>query len=228
MSIHVICRGCRTIYEVEEKFAGRSSPCPKCKTIIHIPDAKEAPPLRGPVIIGDEGKGFRGEHRVKPIPRAKGKWNPLRLCSIAGAAIIIVLLAWLGGNAGLFEYAIIYVLGLIVVSPLLTWAAYAFLQDEELEPYRGAELLLRCGICAVVYMLLWGCLAYLFSLDLIAGEFAAWNWLFVAPPLLAFGAAAAHYIFDFEPGNSFFHYCFYVLTTIVLWRIAGHDWIWNL
>ena len=31
MAIKVLCPGCRTLFTVSDKFAGRTGPCPKCK-----------------------------------------------------------------------------------------------------------------------------------------------------------------------------------------------------
>jgi hypothetical protein len=227
MPFRVICHGCRTIFEVQEKDAGRSGPCPKCKTIITIPDADQAIPADAPVIIGDRG-GFRGEELVKPIARKAGKLTPLGISLIAGAAIGILLATWIGGRVGLFKSFIPCALGLILISPLLVLAAYLLLRDEELEPYQGKEFYVRAGICGAVYALLWGAFAYLNTLGFLGGEFVAWNWIVAVPPLVVLGALAAHATLDLDLGNSFFHYCFYVLITIFLQWLSGNGWIWNL
>ena len=39
MPIPVICPGCKASFRVSDKFAGKTGPCPKCKTTIKIPEA---------------------------------------------------------------------------------------------------------------------------------------------------------------------------------------------
>ena len=46
-------------------------------------------------------------------------------------------------------------IGLLLVSPVLVVAAYTFLRDDELEPYRGLPLLIRSAACAAAYAVLW-------------------------------------------------------------------------
>ncbi len=37
MPINVICPGCHARFKVGDQFAGKTGPCPKCKTQIPIP-----------------------------------------------------------------------------------------------------------------------------------------------------------------------------------------------
>ena len=115
-------------------------------------------------------------------------------------------------------------LGLLVVSPLLVIAPYTFLRDDELEPYRGKVLYIRTGLCALAYVFLWAIFGYVSGL-LSPDE--PWNWIYVVPPFLAIGALAPLATLDLDFGSGFFHYCFYLLATILLRWIAGMGWVWG-
>ena len=102
-------------------------------------------------------------------------------------------------------------LGALILSPVLAFAGYTFLRNDNLEPYRGRELLVRAAICGTVYAALWGAYA------LVPVEFKAdmW-WLYISPPFLFIVALAAFACFDLDLGTGFLHYSFYVLLTAML------------
>ena len=41
MPIRVTCSSCHARFNVSDQFAGKEGPCPKCKTMIKIPDKEE-------------------------------------------------------------------------------------------------------------------------------------------------------------------------------------------
>ena len=117
--------------------------------------------------------------------------------------------------------------GLLLVSPALAAVAYTFLRDDELEPHRGTEFLIRATICGVVYIILWAVFPYVKTVsDPVTGMVPLY-WAMLVPPFLIVGAMAGKFSFDLETANGFFHYAFYVALTMVLGWIAGLPWPWQ-
>jgi hypothetical protein len=229
MSILVICPGCKKQFQVSEQFAGKSGPCPQCKTVIKIPKKEEQVVVHTPEQFGSGGRGAGGKLALKPIARLEGRLRGRTMALIAAAAVLVWAVAWLGGRQGLFDTLVKSAIGLLLISPALTIGGYQFLNSsEELERYRGKKLYLRAGICALAYVLLWG--LFLFVLRYVSepirdGEI--WVWLFVAPPFFVVGSLAALSTLDLDFGTAFFHYAFYVLATMLLRSAAGMPNVWS-
>ena len=66
MPIAVICPGCKTNFRVNEKFAGQKGPCPKCKTIVVIPQIEEVK-IHAPEEFESGGKDSKGRPSAKPL-----------------------------------------------------------------------------------------------------------------------------------------------------------------
>ena len=227
MSILVVCPGCRKSFNVSEKFAGQTGACPQCKAKITVPTKAQEVKVHTPEAFASGGKTTAGQLATKPIARNVTKWEPVKAAIIAGASLVVLLIAWIGGKTGLFASPIMGGCALLLVSPPLVIAAYTFLRDDELEPYRGKELYVRTGICSLAYATLWGAFTYVTSPDLGLPVEELSTWVFLAPPLLLIGALAAHASLDLEYGNGFFHYCFYLLVTVLLRAAAGVGWAWQ-
>jgi hypothetical protein len=227
MKILVVCPGCRKRFEVNEKFAGKTGPCPKCKTVIKVPDQSEQVVIHAPEEFEKGGRGQSGQLVLKPISRVETKFKPLVAAAIVAGAGLASLAAWFGGQQKLFENPWITAGTLLVLSPALVVAAYSFLRDDELEPYRGKELWLRAAICGGVYAALWGIFGYAVQRNAINPDFL-WSWAIVVPPFVAVGAMAAAFSLDLDFGNATFHYLFYLLVTIFLRWAAGWGWVWNI
>ncbi|MHC4400285.1 MAG: zinc ribbon domain-containing protein [Planctomycetota bacterium] len=234
MSILVVCPGCKKRFTVSEKFAGRTGPCPSCKTTIKIPEKTgevEVDDPRGP---GTAGKRAADIH-VQPILRPEATWNPVLAAIIGGASLVVLIGTWILGRADAFVggatlpllgVGLMPVIGLLLISPPLVIAGYSFLQnDEDLAPYRGKELYLRAGICSLAYIVLWGAYAYAVSHEWV-GEL--WTWLYVAPPIFLAGGFIAFASLDLEYGLGFFHYSFYAFVTGLLRWVAGMGWVWDI
>ena len=227
MSIFVVCPGCRKRFNVSDQFAGKTGPCPKCKTTIRVPEKSEEVQVHAPTKFGEGGRSVTGELLTKPIERKVVSLNPVVGVAIVGAALVVLAVTWVIGRAGLFEGNLVASgIGLLLISPPLVVAGYTFLRSEdELEPYRGLVLYIRAGICSLAYIGLW----WLF--DRVAGQALTgelWNWFFVAPPFFFVGALIALACLELDFGSAFFHYCFYVLLTIVLRWAAGAGWVWQI
>ena len=224
MSILVVCPKCHTRFKVSDKFAGKSGACPKCKGTIRVPTKEEEVQVHTPTEFAGGGRGATGKLALKPIARQETRLHPVAATAVVAAVFAVFITAWIAGGVfrdSLFARAV----GLLLVSPPLVIAGYAFLRDDdELEPYRGKALCLRAGFCTVAYAVLWGVLGYVSSYLL---DVEVWNWLIVAPPLLIAGAFAAFACFDLEFGAGFFHYAFYVLVTMLLRWTIGMGWVWQ-
>lgn len=226
MSILVVCPGCRKSFQVSDKFAGKSGPCPNCKHILHVPKLSEQVQIHEPEEFASGGRNTEGKLDLKPIERMETKLQPVTVVLIAAGTLLTLFVAWAGGRAGLFDHLWATILGLLVVSPPLVVGAYSVLRNDELEPYRGKPLYLRAAICSAAYMVLWGFFSLLAARGILSGE--PWVWLFVAPPIFAMGALAALATLDLPFGDGVFHYAFYVLVTMLLRWAAGMKWIWDL
>ena len=230
MSILVICPGCKKQFQVSEQFAGKSGPCPQCKTVIKIPTKEEQVVVHTPEQFGSGGRGASGKLALKPIARLDTRLRGRTLALIAAAAVLVVAVAWIGGQKGLFvNHPAVAVLGLLLISPALAIGGYQVLNSsEELERYRGKKLYLRAGICALAYVVLWG--LFLFVLGYVSepirdGEI--WVWFFVAPPFFVVGSLVALATLDFDFGTGFLHYTFYVLVIMLLRWAAGMSSVWS-
>ncbi|MGA2621802.1 MAG: hypothetical protein ABSF26_29730 [Thermoguttaceae bacterium] len=225
MSILVVCPGCKKSFQVHDKFAGKSGPCPKCKATIRVPAKAEEVKVHGGEDFATGGRSVEGKLVLKPIGRTQVQIRPLVAGAFAAAAAVVVGLAWADRWVGLLQSLPLRALGLLVISPVLVLAAYTFLRDDELEPYRGRELYLRIAACAAVYLILWAGLGYVrpyLSPDEI------WQWVIVVAPLEGIGTMAACLALDLEPGNGCCHYTFYLLTTVLLGWIGGLGWVWAI
>jgi len=225
MAITVTCTGCHKRFQVSDQFAGRSGPCPKCKTVIRVPTKDEEIKIQEPEAAPP---GTRGAPAPKPILREEAKMTPVGIAVIAASALVTLIVTAVLGRTEFFVDGVLVksTIGLLLVSPPLVIAGYSFLRDDEdLSPYRGKALYLRAAICSVIYILLWGVYAYL-SGRVMTGEL--WTWVYVAPPFFVAGAAAALATLDLDFGSGFFHYSFYLFATVLLRWLAGLGWVWQI
>ena len=182
MPIIVVCTECRKSFRVSDKFAGKSGPCPNCKTVLRVPMKSEEVTIHAPAAFAEGGRTKTGKLITKPIARTMLKLSPVAAVAIGGSALLILVVAWAGGALRLFQSPLVSAAGLLAVSLPLVVAAYSFVRDNELEPYRGTALYLRAAICGACYTLLWGVFWLLASptFGYVSGDL--WNWLIVVPP----------------------------------------------
>jgi hypothetical protein len=228
MAISITCPGCKKTFSVDDKFAGKTGLCPKCKTKITIPAKQEEVKIHAPDEFAGGGKSVTGKLLLKPIARQETRIKPVMALAIGGG--VVAAIAWalavrfVPAEQEMLRYALSRT-GLLVVSPLLAITAYTFLRDADLEPYRGLQLYIRAGICGLVYMFLWGGFIYvkLQMADAITGPI----WFVVIPPFFIVGGMAGKFSLDLETTNGFFHYAFYVAVTMLLGLIAGLGMAWQ-
>jgi len=227
MSILVSCPGCKKSFNVDDKFAGKSGPCPHCKAKITVPQKQPEVKVHAPEEFVSGGKSVSGKLLLKPIAREPTRIKPLVLAAIGGGAVAAIVLALVirkfapTGEATRSAFDIQHILcgiGLLLIAPPLAVAAYGFLRDDELEPYRGRQLYIRAAICGLIYAVLWGGFAYVKNL---LGPIDLPYWFLLAPPFLIVGGMAGKFSLDLETANGFFHYAFFLAVTFVLGLIAG-------
>ena len=226
MPISVVCPGCKARFTVSEKFAGKQGPCPKCKKVITVPDAPaEEVQIHVPEAFSSGGKDSKGRPVLKPIARQQTKLTPVLITIIVGSIVLTLGLAFLMRLAPADSKMIIAAVGLAIVSPALAFAAYTFLRDDELEPYRGRALLLRVALCGFGYALLWAAYWPLPAFGIISGEI--WQWVFVIPVFVAAGAGISFATLDLDFGSAAMHYCFFLVVTIALRFAIGMPALWD-
>jgi predicted Zn finger-like uncharacterized protein len=223
MPISVVCPGCKARFNVSDKFAGMKGACPKCKATITVPvPSNEEVKIHVPDQFASAGKDTKGRSLSKPIARVETKVKPVVAVGIAGAVLVTFVVAIL--LQGIDNKLPLLVVGLALISAPLAYAPYTFLRDQELEPYRGRELVVRVALCGLAYALLWAAYWPLPAYGIQSGE--AWQWVFIAPVFISIGAAAAWATLDLDFGSAAMHYCFYVLVCLALRFALGMPPLW--
>jgi hypothetical protein len=214
MPIPVICPGCKTSFRVSEKFAGKTGPCPKCKSQIKIPAAGPEIKVHAPA---PEVKDSKGRSVTAPLPRFEEVMSTRTMVLIGAAVLAVPVVAWFASRALADSKHLLAAAGLAVVSLPLVVAGYKVLRDEEAEPHQGRTLYMRSAICAAIYAVLWG--VFYFVPPEWVEDYP--NWFFIVPPFLLAGATTAFASLDLDFGSGFFHYCFYLAATVFLAWIIG-------
>src|SRR5271166_5243420 len=123
MAILVVCPGCKKSFNVDDKFAGKTGPCPKCKTKITIPQKQAEVKIHAPDEFSGGGKGRTGKLLLKPIVREKTRIKPVMAAIVggvlAGAIILACVLRWgVAPDAATLQY-LLGGAGLLLASPAL-------------------------------------------------------------------------------------------------------------
>ena len=216
MPILVVCTNCRTRFQVSEKFAGKQGPCPKCKALITVPAAGEEVKVHAPAEFESGGKDAKGRPVLKPIEREETKVKPAVVAAIVAGVIGVFVGAYVLGQADEPPHTAILAVGLALVAPPVVLGAYTVLRDQELEAYRGMELLVRVAICSAVYALMWGAFPFLY--DRIEDNVL---WIPYIAVFVIIGTLTSMYSLDLDTGSAVFHYGFFLVTTILLRMIIG-------
>ena len=224
MPIQITCHGCHSRFKVSEKFAGKTGPCPKCKTQIRVPTKSEEVVVHTPEEFGP--KNTEGQAVLKPIERAETNITPLAIVVVCGSVVLVLVVAFLLGRTfdtdeGAQLPVFVLSLGAVVLAPPLVLGGYSFLRDDGLEPYRGPSLAVRVLLCAAVYAMLWGVYAYLRAALLGDSSPEIWQMVFAIPALVAAGAFASFASLDLDYTSACFHYGLYLLVTVLLRLVMG-------
>ena len=215
MPIQVTCAKCLTRFSVNDKFAGKKGPCPKCKAEITIPKLEEQVVVHAP----DDGpKDSKGVSVLKPIKRTETdvtrKGLIITAVAILGAILLAVAMRFNGGTP-----IPVRIVVAIFLAPPLVWAGYTITRDSELEPYRGQELWSRVGIVGGILAASWLIYVYLmpYVLDLeAANEMGLMGSGIALCVMLGLGATAAMMAFELEFLGGLLIAGIYIAPTLLL------------
>ncbi len=229
MPIPVTCPSCHTRFQVGDQHAGKTGPCPKCKNPIKIPEKGDEVVIHAPELEAG-AKDATGKNVLKPIKRKETKFSLNITLVTVGIVILSIGIAWVLGRSDLGDNQI-WVLagGAILLGPLLAYAGYTFLRDDELGVFDTNSAIVRSAACGLVYALLWG--VYIFLGSQIFGDESFEQGLEMVQVVglgvvaMGIGTFAAFVSFDFEPITGFFHYMLYLLVTILLRAVMGLPFI---
>lgn len=222
MAISVTCPNCRARFQVSEKFAGQTGPCPKCKQSIRVPDKTEEVVIHAPDNFGP--KDASGRATLKPLEREDTAASPVMIAGIVAACVVILVVAFFVGRGYSDSEAgvppLLLGVGAALLGPPLAVAGYGLLRDSELEPHRGASLWIRATICGLVYAALWGAY-YVVKWQLFEGELEMFHLVFIGPALAAAGGVAGMASMELDYTNGVMHYALYLLVTGLLRLLMG-------
>lgn len=221
MSIQVTCPSCLKRFQVSDKFAGKSGPCPACKKPIKIPDKDEEVVIHAP----DDGapKDSKGQSVLKPITTSDPEFTNKMLFIAVGcvAGLVAVALGFrLSGGTPLWAQW----LGIVLLAPPLVRIGYTFVVDRELAPYTGIELRNRVLICSGLLAATWLVYAfmpsYVFELD--SPREMSWTAAGITFCIIAaLGAFACVACFELEFVSGLIHAGFYYVVVVLAALIAG-------
>ena len=186
MPIEVLCSGCKTRFSVSEKFAGKKGPCPKCKAVITVPEKTEEVVVQAPQEFGP--KNAAGVGTLKPIARKYAKVSPVAIVGIVAGIVTVLDRRRRAPRQSTGSPLDPRRLCAFLLAPPLAFGGYTFLRDEELEPYRGLNLLIRATVCGTVYAALWAAYAFLPGLVFNLQQLELFHLLLIVPPLAAVGS----------------------------------------
>jgi hypothetical protein len=222
MPIAVTCPNCLTRFTVNEKFAGKSGPCPKCKGTIKIPAKSEEVVIHAPAEKGP--KDVRGKSIFKPIRReeAKIRWPMVATTTAVALLLVVVALALritqTSPPLGLVALAV----PLLAIPIVL--GGYWFLRDDELQGYTGQELWIRSGICGLAFSLGWVLYAWIpayLSDYASVVEMTTLEMLLMIAVMIAIGTIAATLSLELEVLQGLSLYMLYFIVTFSLAWISG-------
>lgn len=221
MPIQVTCSKCLKRFQVSDKYAGKTGPCPNCKQELRVPTLDEEVVVHAP----DDGvpKDSTGKSILKPIKRTETDVTRKGLFMTFGAILAAIAFAIglrITGGAPLWAL----IVGALALGPPLVWAGYTFVQESELAPYVGPELRNRVLILSVILSVLWLLYAFIpsYLLDLKSPSemsFMAFGIIFSI--MLVLGAFASAGTFELEFTSGLAHAGLYFIATLILALLSG-------
>ena len=224
MPIQVTCRHCLKRFQVSDKFAGKSGPCPNCKKTIEIPKLDEQVVIHAP--RDDSPKDSTGESVLKPITRKETDFTKKGLLITVGIVVAVFAFAAglrLTGDEGVAPFWA-QLLGMIVLAPPLVWAGYTFLYDQEREPYVGPELRNRVLICSAIFAVTWVVYALVPSYVMELDDPSQMSWTVFGITLcvmIGLGALASSGAFELEYFSGVIHAGLYFVVIVLLAITSG-------
>lgn len=224
MPIQVTCRHCLKRFQVSDKFAGKTGPCPNCKKPIEIPGLDEQVVIHAP--RDDSPKDSTGASVLKPIKRKETDVTRKGLILSIGSVVAVFAFALVFRFTGQDGVAPLWaqLVGLVALAPPLVWAGYTFLYDQEREPYVGPELRNRVLICSAIFAVLWCVYAFVPAYVLELDQVKDMSWMTFGITLcimIALGALASAGTFELEYFNGVIHAGMYFVAIILLALASG-------
>lgn len=214
MPIRVTCPKCHTRFNVSDKFAGQEGPCPKCKASIRVPDKSEEVVIQAP--RADGPLDSKGRPVLKPIKRKEtvlsGVQITLIVASIIGFLMAALVIRMMIEDPAAFPN---WLLGLsaFLIAPPLVYVAYAFLRDQELDPFRGQEIWVRVLICSAIYAIAWAAMPLAaFAFD---DKYEIGSYIAAGIVMFAIGGTAGMFTFDLDFVMGTVHYGLYLGTCLL-------------
>jgi hypothetical protein len=222
MPIPVTCPGCLTRFSVNDKFAGKSGPCPKCQKSIKIPDKSEEVIIHAPEHSGP--KDSKGQAVLKPLRRTEVSLSlPVMLAAGLGTMVVFGIALGLRLSGDQPPTALLALATILLAMPIVL-VGYWFLHDDELQGYTGQQLWIRCGVCALGFAASWGIYAflpvYLNSRNSMAEISGAEMALYIAI-MIGMGTFVSVAAMELEILQGLQHYMFYFGITFLLAWLAG-------
>ena len=218
MPIRVTCPGCHTRFNVNEKFAGKKGPCPKCKRTIEIP--AEEVKIHAPESFGP--KDATGQGVLKPIFRKEATVSPVQITLIIGSIVLFfaaaLIVRLMVADKEQFSSWILVIVAAILALPL-AYAGYTFLRDSELAPLSGQELWTRLAICSAIYVVLWAAMPI--SFFTFGSEWGVMTWAAAFVAMIGLGGAAAMGALNLDFIMGALHYGLYLVACVLGRWIAG-------
>ncbi|MBR5758639.1 MAG: hypothetical protein IKX88_08595 [Thermoguttaceae bacterium] len=227
MAIRVICPGCMTSFEVDDRFAGKKGPCPKCGHIIEIP--KEKLIIHAPDTITDGGKTKAAAHTghdARPIAAKRIIYTGKQIFWGVMGALGAMALTYLVGASGLTLAAKIYgAIAVFLIAFPIAEFGYTLIRDEnDLEMFLGNERHWRSFYTALVFGASW-LVFEAFAYYLNATGPMTCLYLLVCG---AIGAIGALIFFDCNYGKALLVYALFAVAAIVgRGLLFEHGWIWQ-
>ena len=228
MAIRVICSGCMTSFEVDDRFAGKKGPCPKCGHIIEIP--KEQVIIHAPDTIVDSSQKTARPlgHDARPILQRRFVYTGKQVFWGVLGSLGAVALAYLVG--ALCSATVSAVFGAIAVFliafPIAEFGYMLIRDDNDLEMFLGNERHMRSLKVAIVFGVSW--LAFEILARFVGTGPIACVYLLL---FCALGAIGALIFFDCNYGKALLVYFMFAFAAILcrglLFQWDGWVWVAN-
>lgn len=218
MAITVTCPNCLKRFSVSDKFAGKSGPCPSCQKTIKVPEKADEVVIHAPEDAAP--KDSKGRSILKPIRRTEVKLSMPVILAVSLTSLVVFGLALGLGLSGGAPPLLLGIAAVVLAGPLV-YIGYWFLHDDELDSFRGRELWIRCGVCAVLFAAAWAIYAYVPAYLNDGEPPTGLQIAMLVPVMIALGATASVLSLELEVLQGMLHYAFYLGITLLLAWLAG-------
>ncbi len=226
MAIGVICPGCMTSFEVDDRFAGKKGPCPKCGHIIEIPKEKLVVHAPDGVTSGGKTKKLVG-HDARPILQQRfaftGKQVFWGVMGTLGAAAFLFLIGCAHSHVLSMIVGILAAFG--IAFPIADFGYMLIRDDDDLEMFLGNERHKRALFASLVFAASW--IAFEIFVAFLGGQ-GVMACLYLIP-IAAVGSFGALIFFDCNFGKALLVYLLFAFAAIIGRGLLfmPNGWIWK-